>query len=238
MPKQQTRRERLRESTLTEIKETAHKQMAENGAAALSLNAIAREMGMSTPALYRYFKNRDALVTELIIEAYQALGDRLEAADKAIESEKYHVRFHAVCQAYRNWAVAYPQAYTLIYGTPIPHYHAPRERTVPLAGRIMTIFGTILGEAWQADEITMPASYTQISAHNQQIIDSLLQDMPAKEATAPIFILTILVWSRINGVVWSELYGHFVPGMAETGELFQTMITAICAELNLKEQSK
>jgi AcrR family transcriptional regulator len=88
--------------------------MAQVGAAALSLRAIAREMRLSAPALYRYLPNKGALVTTLIVEAYTALADALEAADVEKERDDFHGRFQAVCHAYRDWAVAHPQDYTLI----------------------------------------------------------------------------------------------------------------------------
>src|SRR5262245_45041432 len=127
----QKRAERLREAAIAEIKAIARQQMAEQGQAALSLGAIARAMGMTTPALYRYFESRDALITALIIDAYEALAIALEQADSATRSDDYATRFRAMARAYRDWAVAHPHEYALIYGTPIPGYHAPRERTVP-----------------------------------------------------------------------------------------------------------
>lgn len=224
-----SRRERVRKATITEIKAVARQQMAEQGAAALSLGAIARAMGMTTPALYRYFTNRDALVTELVVEAYQALGDVLEENFQAHQHDPYDIRFMAICNTYRNWAVAYPQGYTLIYGTPIPNYHAPRERTVDLASRVIAVFGRFFGEAQQAGKLTIPAAYQQLSPKFQQV----LANFPLEEATTSIFILTILIWSRINAVVWSALYEHFPPGMADSGELFQIEMQVICHELNL-----
>jgi AcrR family transcriptional regulator len=233
MTKPKTRREAVREATYAEIKEIARQQMAEKGAAALSLNAIAREMRMTTPALYRYFANRDALVTELVVDAYQSLGDALETAVLKHQQDPYHTRFQALCHTYRDWALAYPQDYTLIYGTPIPHYHAPRERTVEPATRVLTTFGLLLGEIDRAGQLTIPAAYQQVSPAQEQMIDALLAESSVEEATAGIFLLTLLVWSRLNGVVWAEMYGHFPPGMADSGELFQLEVTAICNEINL-----
>src|SRR5690348_12056939 len=112
----QTRAERLREATITEIKAIAHQQMADQGQAALSLGAIARTMGLTTPALYRYFANRDALITALIVEAYQELATALEQADAAAPTDDYTARFRSMAFAYREWAIAHPHDYALIYG--------------------------------------------------------------------------------------------------------------------------
>jgi len=235
MSQTKTRREAAREATYAEIKQIARQQMAENGAAALSLNAIARQMRMSTPALYRYFANRDALVTELVVDAYQSLGDVLETAVTTNPHLSTTKRFHALCSAYRSWALAHPQDYTLIYGTPIPHYHAPRERTAPLATRVVTFFGLLLGEAHRANQLTFPTMYQQPSPDLTRIANRFLQDVPAEETTLDVFITTLFVWSRLNGVVWSELYGHFPPNMADSGELFQIEVAAICRELALAD---
>src|SRR5215211_2916846 len=104
----QTRRERLRDAAYAEIKSIARRQMAEQGAAALSLRAIAAAMGVTPPALYRYYKSRDELVTALIVDAYNDMADALEAAAAAHPAADYAGRFLAVALAYRAWAIAHP----------------------------------------------------------------------------------------------------------------------------------
>src|SRR6476660_9180340 len=113
----QTRRERLRDATYAEIKSIARRQMAEQGAASLSLRAIAAEMGVTPPALYRYYKNRDELVTALIVDAYNDMADTLVAADTGHPATDYAGRFLAVALAYREWAVTHAADYALILGT-------------------------------------------------------------------------------------------------------------------------
>ncbi|TDD81684.1 TetR/AcrR family transcriptional regulator, partial [Actinomadura rubrisoli] len=127
-----TPRERYRTQVRAEIKERAWEQIAAAGASALSLNAIAKQMGMSGPALYRYYANRDELITELITDAYRSLADTLhtaagEGADLA-----------ALAHAMRTWALHDPQRYLLLYGTPVPGYHAPDETTA-ISREIMAI---------------------------------------------------------------------------------------------------
>src|ERR1044071_6457335 len=116
-------------------------------------------MGMTTPALYRYFESRDALITALIIDAYQALARALEQADLAASGDAYGARFQALARAYHDWSVAHPHEYALIYGTPIPGYHAPREQTVPVASRILLAFGLLFKAAWEAGYLRIPAAY-------------------------------------------------------------------------------
>ncbi|HEY3474171.1 MAG TPA: TetR/AcrR family transcriptional regulator, partial [Anaerolineales bacterium] len=113
------------------IKDTAWRQIAQYGAAALSLRAIARELKITAPAIYNYFPDRDALVTALIIDAYTSFGDwQLEARD-SVSAGKHRKRLEAIGLAYRNWAHAYPQRYQLIFGTPIPGYRPPEEKVFP-----------------------------------------------------------------------------------------------------------
>jgi AcrR family transcriptional regulator len=229
----QTRRERLRAETTVEIKATAIAQMAAQGAASLSLRAIAREMGMSAPALYRYFPNRDALVTALIIDAYNSLADALQTADKEQPVEDYNGRFRAVTHAYREWALTHRAEYALIYGTPIPGYVAPREETVMPAARVNLVIGYILNEAAQAGKLTIPQAYLRISSALKAQLHELAAMIPEEGVLAEGILLTIYLFSRLHGLVWGELDGHFAPKIAESGELFAVEITEMCDRLEL-----
>ncbi|MFE0517109.1 TetR/AcrR family transcriptional regulator, partial [Streptomyces sp. NPDC058964] len=111
-------RERYRGQVRAEIKERARDQIASAGASGLSLNAIAKDLGMSGPALYRYFAGRDDLITELIRDAYRSLADAFRAA--AVPESGLPGLAHAL----RRWALEDPQRYFLVYGTPVPGYHA------------------------------------------------------------------------------------------------------------------
>lgn len=230
-----TRREQIRINTTQEIKTVARKQMLVSGAASLSLRAIAREMGISAPALYRYFENRDALVTALILDAYNALADAMIAADAAMARDDYNGRFQTITHAYRNWAKQNPSDFTLIYGTPIPGYHAPRQLTTPAAVRSQRALGQIFGDAWQAGNLQAPTLYTNLPPAMADVITTLA-DQESQEDVPPIAItLTIYVWTRLYGLVWGEFYGHYPPGFAETGDFFEIEIAAMAAQLGLTE---
>ena len=127
-----TARERARAELTQVIKDEARRQLAEVGAHGLSLRAVARELGMVSSALYRYFPSRDRLLTELIVDAYNAVG---EAAESAAHTGDQRQRWHAIWQATRKWAKAHPHEYALIYGSPIPGYEAPQDTVIP-AGRV------------------------------------------------------------------------------------------------------
>jgi AcrR family transcriptional regulator len=130
-PGTRTPRERYRAQVQEEVKQRAWAQIATAGASALSLNAIAKQMGMSGPALYRYFANRDELITELVKDAYRSLADTFAAHAEAGGD------LDGLAHALRRWALADPQRYFLVYGTPVPGYEAP-EDTTRIAAEIMT----------------------------------------------------------------------------------------------------
>src|SRR5438132_1796502 len=114
-----TARDRARAELTEEIKAVARRHLAEEGSAALSLRAVAREVGMVSSAVYRYFPSRDDLLTALIIDAYDAVGEHAEAAERASRNRGIAVRWLTVCEAIRAWALANPHEYALIYGSPV-----------------------------------------------------------------------------------------------------------------------
>jgi AcrR family transcriptional regulator len=142
----QTARQRARAELTREIKEEARSQVAAAGAQRLSLRAVARELGMVSSALYRYFPSRDDLLTALIIDAYDALGDRAERAVAALPRADIRSRWRACCSAVRAWALGHPHEYALIYGSPVPGYQAPQE-TIPSASRVALVLGGLLADA-------------------------------------------------------------------------------------------
>ncbi|WP_435237939.1 TetR/AcrR family transcriptional regulator [Streptomyces sp. YPW6] len=187
-----TPRERYRAQVRAEIKQHAWEQIATAGASALSLNAIAKRMGVSGPALYRYFAGRDDLITELIRDAYRSLADAVRAAAATGADPA------ALAHVLRDWALADPHRYFLIYGTPVPGYHAPDEIT-GISQEIMTDLLT----AWTAWEPDAPAS--PFAAHLADHRDW------AGDHPAPPGVLrrALAFWTRLHGVLSLELAGHF-----------------------------
>ncbi|MGA5266332.1 TetR/AcrR family transcriptional regulator [Streptomyces lydicamycinicus] len=187
-----TPRERYRAQVRAEIKERAWEQIATAGASALSLNAIAKQLGMSGPALYRYFASRDELITELIREAYRSLAETLRA------SSTTGADLAELAHALRGWAMEDPQRYFLIYGTPVPGYHAPEDIT----GIASEIMRTLL-DACTALAPDAPAA--PFSAHLEDHRD-WAGDHPAPAAALH---RALAFWTRLHGVLSLELAGHF-----------------------------
>ncbi|MGW7254773.1 TetR/AcrR family transcriptional regulator [Streptomyces sp. NPDC054834] len=187
-----TPRERYRAQVRTEIKERAWEQIAAAGASALSLNAIAKRMGMSGPALYRYFDSRDELITELVRDAYRSLADTIRAASEI------GTDVSTLAHALRGWALADPHRYFLIYGTPVPGYHAPDDITA-IASEIMAA----LLDAFAALPSDGPA--TPFDAHLEGHRD-WADGHPAPPAALH---RALSFWTRLHGVLSLELAGHF-----------------------------
>ncbi len=140
-----------------EITDIARARLAAEGAAALSLRAVARDMGMVSSAVYRYFSSRDELLTALIIDGYNAIGEAVENADAACRRGDYSGRWLAACRAARGWAIAHPHEYALIYGSPVPGYQAPAD-TIGPAARSAVVFGRLVSDAHAAGQLTpLPA---------------------------------------------------------------------------------
>ncbi|OPG10733.1 TetR family transcriptional regulator [Streptomyces sp. GKU 895] len=187
----------------TEIKERAWEQIATAGASALSLNAIAKQMGMSGPALYRYFGGRDELITELVRDAYRSLADTFRAASQS------GADLTALAHALREWALRDPQRYFLIYGTPVPGYQAPDDTTA-ISSEIMA---TLL-DACAASPSSGPA--TPFDAHLEDHRD-WADGHPAPPAALH---RALAFWTRLHGVLSLELAGHFTGMGIDPAQLF------------------
>lgn len=232
-----THSELMRQTTINEIKTVARRQMAEQGEASLSLNAIAREMGLTPPALYRYFDSRDALITALIVDAFGALAEGLEKA-LAETQGPFAARFTKLARTYRDWAMAHPHDYALIYGTPIPGYHAPAEVTVPVASRVLTALALFFKEAWDAGRLTLPAAYATLPAPLKKAATTAVGDY-SKDKNAPnVLAVTLSVRARLHGLVWAELFQQFPVGTAEAGYLYGLEVNAVSDWLQLDKQRK
>jgi AcrR family transcriptional regulator len=213
----QTRRERLREATREEILATAWKQIGEQGVASLSLRAIAREMGMTAPALYRYFPSRDDLVTVLIVEAFNSFSISLETSRDACKADDHIGRFRVACKAYFQWALSNPQKYALIFGTPIPGYVLD-ERAGPAAQRGFLALQNIIGEAHAAGKISGDVVAVRLPAALKAQYEVLKKyGMPY---TPLVTHLALSTWSMIHGMTSLYLYGYFSGFLAGQSESF------------------
>lgn len=211
----QTRRERLRETTLSEIHRVAWEQIAEQGAPSLSLRAIARAMGLTAPALYRYYPSRDHLVTALVIDAFDSFSQNLEQARDGVPAVDHLGRFRRVCHAYFHWAVAEPERYALIFGSPVPGYRMT-EAAMPYAQRSFLAVQTVLGQALAAGALSRKHVTASIPANllsRYEYLRSL--GMPYDPAATH---LALTAWNALHGLTSLYLAGYlgsFLGGQAE-----------------------
>ncbi|MFJ7250051.1 TetR/AcrR family transcriptional regulator [Kitasatospora sp. NPDC098652] len=214
MPAIRTARERAREELTREIKQEARRQLASAGAQQLSLRAVARELGMASSALYRYFASRDELLTALIIDAYTELGEAAEHAVTAEPGASARERWRAGWQATRHWARANPHEFALIYGTPVPGYAAP-ETTVEAAARLPL---ALLGVVRAAPLRPTPAGPTLRGALPEQLAN--LAAFAAPELPAPTLARAVSAWIQLIGLIGFELHGHLVGSLDPATDFF------------------
>lgn len=198
-------RARVRAELTSEILTVARRHLAEGGAANLSLRAVARDLGMVSSAIYRYFPSRDDLLTALIVDAYGAVADVGEAADSGCRRNDLLGRWLAVCKAVRRWALANPHEYALIYGTPVPGYVAP-EATIEPVVRFSTVLLRILSDTQSAGRLIQPT--VPISKGVVRSIGPLRVQVPAEMLPDPAIITGVIGWTHLFGAISSELFGH------------------------------
>ena len=201
-----TPRERARLELTREIKDAARRQLSEHGASALSLRAVARELGLgSVSALYRYFPGRDALLTALIVDAYGALADAAEAAEATVHRRTVLTRWLAICHGVRNWAVAHPHEYGLIFGNPVPGYAAPPD-TVEPARRVPVLLSELLSsvEATGGYDSRQHLSPPRSVRH---AVRPLLAQLPPG-APDDLVVGGLMAWTYLFGAVSFDVFGH------------------------------
>jgi AcrR family transcriptional regulator len=231
-----TARERARAELTREIKEEARKQLAETGAQGLSLRAVARELGMVSSALYRYFPSRDDLLTALIIDAYDAMGEVAEAAIAAGASPR--ARWLAACHAIRGWALAYPSEYALIYGSPVPGYRAP-QATIGPATRVPLAFMSVLRDAVVGGDMSADAvAGSRLSgalADQAAAIVAALTAVPGLAAVPrEVVVRAVIAWTQLFGMISFELFGQFVGSFEPADALFEYAVAQLAGFVGLR----
>lgn len=189
----------------------AWKQIGETGAASLSLRAIGREMRLTVSAIYRYYPDRDALVTALLIDAFEAFSQALESARDARKPDDHVGRFESMCKAYFTWAAQNPQRYVLMFGTPIAGYGFAPELDPVVRRSFLTLQG-VIGEAYRAGKITGELALIRLPLPLNSQYELL------KKAGMPyaLFIthLALAVWSMMHGITSLYLH-HYLTGFLQ-----------------------
>ena len=209
------------------IKETAWRQIAEYGAPALSLRAIARELKITAPAIYNYFPDRDALVTALIIDAYKSFGDsQLEARD-AVPASKVVARLKAIGIAYRTWAHSYPQRYQLIFGTPLPGYEGPILEILPSAARSLSALVSVVEQLRLTGKLNVRA-FPQVKREYQASFETWKKY--GGDVDMLSMSIAMVIWSRVHGIVSLEIANNLPPFGAKGDALYLFELESIARQ--------
>ena len=220
--------QRARALVIADIVTEARRQLATQGASALSLRAVARELGMASSAMYRYVPSRDELLTILIVEAYDALGEVAEAA-AATGDDAVH-RWRGVCRAIRAWALEHPQEYALIYGSPVPGYHAPEVTTGP-ASRVTLVLAGLLADAHRTGHLRAPRDEplpAALAADVEQLARTTAPHVPP-----PIVARALVAWALLFGQISFELFGRLDGLIHDTDALFDHAVTVMADLLGI-----
>jgi AcrR family transcriptional regulator len=253
-----TARQRARASLTADIKEEARSQLAAVGADALSLRAVARELGLVSSALYRYFPSKDDLLTALIIDAYDAVGEVAETAVHAAGPRPPRARWLAACHAIRAWALAHPHEYALIYGSPVPGYRAP-EATIGPASRVPLALISVLGEVPAGDSADpfstgetgrKPDGGPAAAGGGEGAGgggegaggkgSSVLAGQAAAVTAAlglsvrpEVLLRGVLAWTQLFGMISFELFGQFARTFEPADELFEYAVVRMAQLVGL-----
>ncbi|WP_433374209.1 TetR/AcrR family transcriptional regulator [Actinoplanes sp. CA-142083] len=202
-------RARVRAEMTEEIKAVARRHLATDGAN-LSLRAVARDIGMASSAVYRYFASRDDLLTALIIEAYDSVGDAAERAATAAGDAGFADQLVAVGHAVREWALAEPHQWALIYGSPVPGYQAPQDTVGPATRVIFQIAG-IVRDAYAAGRIgPQPEISGRYSEELAAVAEHFGPDIPAR-----LVGTAMSAFIQLCGAVSAELFGQLNKSVDE-----------------------
>jgi AcrR family transcriptional regulator len=206
--------------------------LATDGAAALSLRAVARDLGVVSSAVYRYVENRDELLTLLVVDGYDELGDTVDAALAKVDRADHAGRMVAIGRAVRAWALAEPATYALLFGSPVPGYEAPAERTTGPGTRVILRLVEVWEDAWAAGAITLPGE----SVGPRRLSRDLARVRRELGLTAPEELVArgMLAWAALFGCVSFELFGQYGPdAFAEPKDIFEHHLHVLVATVGL-----
>ncbi|MFC9786729.1 TetR/AcrR family transcriptional regulator [Rhodococcus sp. NPDC127528] len=204
-----TPRQRARAQTLADITRIGRDHLARDGAAALSLRAVARDLGVVSSAVYRYVKSRDDLLTLLVVECYTELGDAVDAAVETVPVDDPRGRLRALGHAVREWALREPASYGLLFGSPVPGYQAPADRTTGPGTRVIVALVAIFDAAHRAGLLVDPPELpiaAPLRANLRGIRTEMALDLPDE-----VLARGVLAWASLFGAVNFEVFGQYGP---------------------------
>lgn len=228
-----TRRERLRTAAVAEIKGLARRLLVSGGPQAISLRAIARDMGMTAPAIYRYFPSLDALVVEITEDLYDELREEVEAARDAEPEAAPIAQLVAMARAFRCWSIAHPAEFGLMFGSPVPGVTRFEDgcATPDHAGaRFGAPFLAAMGQVWRSHRLPTPPT-AFIEAKLGPHVAPYRSTHPDEDVPIEVIYIYLSAWTRLYGLVAMEVFGHLQWAMDDVEPLFEVELASFVAQL-------
>ncbi|WP_308286852.1 TetR/AcrR family transcriptional regulator [Actinomadura parmotrematis] len=222
----ETRRDRMRAATIREISETARALLVEQGPGAVTLRAIAREMGMTAPALYRYFGSHEELLRHVVGDIFNEISDELDAGIRAAPDGDMSTKFLAAARIFRRWSLGHPGEFALLFGAPLPGFGAEgaHDFAEECARRFGWTFMALFIELWQkrrfpvpADDEIDPGLREQLRAYR----DGTYGGVPLPLGVVQRFLEC---WTRLLGGVSLEAFRHLDFALADAEPMFELML--------------
>jgi AcrR family transcriptional regulator len=231
-----SRRDRVRAETTGEIKQTARRILVEQGPEAVTLRAIAREMGVTAPALYRYFDSHEELIRSVVGDIFGELADELHAAIEAAGAASdgdLTEKMVAACRGFRQWALASKAEFGLLFGTPLPGVNVEDDDfTEECARRFAGTFYELFLEIWRKNPFQVPPPEEIDPGLREQLTryrDGIGADLPLGA------LLTFLrCWVRLYGIVSMEVFGHLGFALDDPGPIFEITLAELATLLSLE----
>lgn len=239
------RRDRVRAATVQEIKATARRLLVREGPDAVTLRAIAREMGMTAPGLYRYFGSHEELLRHVLADIFTELADDLHTAIQAASGAaagagavaELTAKMAAACREFRRWALGHAGEYSLLFGSPLPGLgDEPDEITGECGRRFAATFFVLFVELWQRnpfpvpdDDQIDPGLRGQVEAFRDRMLDGL----PGPPLPAGAIIAFLRCWTKLYGAVTLEVFGHLRFALEDPAPMFEYTLAEMAAALGL-----
>lgn len=229
------RRARLRNQTTAQILTTAREHLAAHGAAGLSLRAIARDLDMGVSSLYRYYPCRDELLTILLVEAFTAQAEAVEAATASAPSGPRE-RLSAGLHAYRTWSLTHPTEFALAYGAPVPGYQAPGEKTIAAGARVGDLLVAQLTSAWAQGEVDRGVLDRRDATLSEQERLDLGVMIRRRDYDIPTNLMSLAIdmFTRVHGFVVMEVFGQLRPMLSAPEAAFHRLVVQLLREIGLE----
>jgi AcrR family transcriptional regulator len=225
-----TARARARAELTRAILDRASVQLAEVGPAALSVRQVARELEMASSAVYRYFPSRDALLTALLIQAFDDLGQAVEDGDRTADRDDLRGRWVGLAQGLRSWAVAHPHEYALTYGSPVPGYAAPQD-TIASATRVSRALLVLILAAQDAGR--SPAAPTRRPTKQELASIAPARTFVGAQLDEVYAVRGLMAWATLFGNISLELFGHMFKGVLDYEAHYETLVEQLADDLGL-----